>query len=261
MSAPVQHDSTAPPQTSEKTMSLAIDPTRYLVVPRLTAMNGPNLVNSLLSARLKEAPDAVNIRADRMERSAEMISRAMADRRQEQVNAPATATVFPVDQRLDSAWGALFRRLEAWSMLPEALGPEVARATTLMARLFPGGLGFTKFAFRQEWAQSETILKLIDAEKLEGEIRELAGAAFLPEIKDAHAAYKKMLDSGPKGATNPEVNLNDALRRLGSEISDYALHVIATADEARPETIEAVYGALKPIDDLRNDNGKKKAAK
>lgn len=239
-------------------MSLAIDPVPYVTVPHLNLDSGPTLVANLLKRQLKDAPEHVTIRADRMDRSADMIRRAATDRRT-QIDSPSEA--MPADRTLDGCWGGLHRRVDGWTMLPHDRYPEAERAEKLLATLFPHGLTFTKFGFRQEMQQSEAMLHQIEKDGLEADIKALAGEPFLKEVRAAHAAYKKIIDGGPKGATNPEVNIQDALQRLSSEIGDYALHVISTADEAKPETIEAAMEALKPIDDLRAEMAKKRANK
>jgi hypothetical protein len=48
-------------------------------------------------------------------------------------------------------------------------------------------------------------------------------------------------------------NLVDPLRALGRAITQYALQVVSLVEDEKPESVELVMRALRPIDDHRAD--------
>src|SRR5262249_18401445 len=102
--------------------------------------------------------------------------------------APPNARAFDLD--LDNAWGALKARLDALAELSTTdAGPDAIKAASLIAALFPDGLGFLKRPYAAEWAESDARLRRVDAEALAGDVDALAGSAFLRAVRRAHEAY------------------------------------------------------------------------
>jgi hypothetical protein len=232
-------------------MATAIDPSPYLVIPRLNLVAFGQLLAALIAKQLHGAPDAVRDRIRKLEQDAVDVEKLREERLDSGGDPDRWSRLFDLDHRLDSGWGGLSDRLIGWTKLAADKHPESARAEALHRKLFPAGLSFVKMPFEKEWAASEAILQQIDREKLGGEIDALASPQFLAEIRAAHADYSAMIDGRRPSEPVARVNVGDELKRMAADVSDYALQVIATADPRKPQTVEAARAALQPIDDFR----------
>lgn len=159
----------------------------------------------------------------------------------------------PYDQALDGAWSCLHDRIDALSRLPADRYPTVTEAARLRQTLFAEGLSFLKLPYEAEWAESQRRLDLIASQGWDTDLQRLAGSEFLTEVKRCHKDYGEVL-----GITRPlspmplEVNLADGLRKLTAAITRYTVKLCASYDEdATAEWQKAVWGALRPIDELR----------
>ena len=106
------------------------------------------------------------------------------------------------DLPLDSGWIGLRMALEALSRLTGT--PEADRATVTLARALPNGTDFVRFAFEEEWAESENLLTRIAEEGLDTDIEALVGPAFLTFIRSAHAAFGEALGLGTTARELPD---------------------------------------------------------
>jgi hypothetical protein len=142
----------------------------------------------------------------------------------------------------------LFGRVESYSWLPADECPDAARAAALLTLLFSDGLGFLKLPYNEEWSESEKRLRLVDQDKLAGDIDRIAGPEFLEEVRRAHALYGKALGMTGGVTVADEVNLAAPLRKLQQAIVSYGIKLIASANDEDPDSIAVVRAALAPID-------------
>lgn len=158
----------------------------------------------------------------------------------------------PADLRLDAAVRGLYNRIFAATDLPPEL-PEQAVAEKLLKTLFGDGLGWLTLRYDEEWAHVGKLLKRIDDEGHAANIDTVAGPAYLAEVRRAYERYGEVLGkTQPKPAYEAEqANMLDGLKELSKVIGNYTLQVLAMGDETKPETIEVVRNALRPIDEYR----------
>lgn len=236
------------------------DASQYMRPPRLDVPQAFALAIALLHALPKAAEAGVR-------RSAKALSKAtlalqvLWAARQRALSASKPSDKVAVDNRIDTAWGALKLRISGYTMLPPEADPLVARAQALETALFPKGMGFLKLAMDAEWAVSEQLLKRIDDEKLAAEVDAVAGPAFLIEIRAAHVAYGEVLGI-TKAHSVPEdvAALLEPLRAVIRAIGDYAIQVVATVDREDAASIKVVRSALLPLDRYR-EGAARRAAK
>lgn len=229
-------------------MSDDFDPTPYVRPPQYDVASGFALGVSLLSAVPEGAPE--NVR-----KAAKKLRVATVDLRQAWTSTGHSAPMEkrPADIRVDKAWGALYGRLDAYASLPSGEHKLAKRAAELLDVIYPDGLQFLTLPYNAEWAEGEKRLRLIEDDELEGDIDTLAGPEFLAEVRKAHKIYGEALGVTKAAAEVKRANLVDPLKALGRAITQYALQVIALVDDEKPESVEMVKRALRPIDDYRSD--------
>ena len=223
------------------------NPMAYLPAPRFGAADGISLTQEIIAAAPTNPTEALQRwLADMKTRSAFLQGGVVVRQKIE----PSKAR--PADLVLDASVRALYIRLDGPAQLPTDLCPEADRARELLTALFPNGLSLLKETYDKEWALVEVMLRNIDEKGLAAEIDAIAGPAYLAAVRSAHAAYGEVL--GKKNPLAKEtVNLHEGLKSLADAITGYTICVLGTADPARPETLEAVRQALKPILDYKAD--------
>ncbi len=234
-------------------MSLPFDPSAYVRKPVINVASGFALGCALVAACPKAAPADVK-RAVRKLRS------AVVNLQQEWLKRDKTKPKTDrrgADRRLDNAWGALFGRLESYARLPADEYPDAARAAELLTAMFSDGLGFVKLPYEQEWAESDKRLRLVETNKLAGDIDRVAGPMFLAEVRRAHELYGKALGVTEAVATYEEASLAGPLRAVQDAVVGYALRLIATAEEDDPSSVAMVRAALAPLDAHRAAQGRR----
>ncbi len=225
-------------------MSFPFDPSEYVRRPIVNVASGFALGSALVAACPRTASAEVK-------RAARKLRRAVVTLQQEWLQRDKIkpkADTREADIRVDNAWGALFGRLESYARLPADENTDAARAAELLAAMFSDGLGFLKLPYNEEWAESEKRLRLVDTNKLAGDIDRIAGPAFLVEVRRAHELYGKALGITAALETPDEANLATPLRALQDAVVGYALKVIATADDDDPSSMAMVRAALAPLD-------------
>lgn len=227
------------------------DPSPYQRIPNTDAPTGIALATQLLALLPKRVTPEQKNAGRKLKAALDELAEVF------RANAPrpkdsSAAERRQADLRLDRAWSALFRRVEACSLLP-AEYPESARAARLLEGFFSEGLGFLTLSFEAEWAESKRRLEQIDSEPaLAKELEQLAGTLFLSEVRKAHEQDGIALGMTGKPRENTQAPSLDApLRALRRAVVQYARATVATADEDEPETIRRVEAALEPIPRLR----------
>ncbi len=159
------------------------------------------------------------------------------------------------DRGLDGAWAAIDMRLGAWERLPSGVYPEVALAAEVRRTLLPDGLGFTQLPYREQWAESDWRVRLIDTDDLGETIEALAGPVFLAELRTAHARYGVALGITEAAPDEDEVptSMRDHWRAFRDAVKQYVLRLFGTLDETDPAAVAAVKKAVRPIGNVRDE--------
>ncbi|MCX4242028.1 hypothetical protein [Paraliomyxa miuraensis] len=220
----------------------AFDPTPYATVPTRTPAATLTLARGLLAAAPSRPTRFIARRLARLREAARDLQSVWID-----ANRPTTPVdPRPFDLALDHRWAALRTRLEACLLL--GAHDHVGRAKSMLALLFPTGLDFLTLPYAEEWAQSERRLVLIATDDLADELDELAGAAYLSELRQAHAAYGSVLGITDRKELAPEpAGVLEPLRALQAAIAGYSRGVIGLVEEDDPESIAAAQRQLEPL--------------
>jgi len=229
-------------------MSDDFDPTPYVRPPQCDVASGVALGVALLTAVPEGAPENVRKAAKKLRAATLDLQQAWSA-----TGRAAPVEKRPADIRVDKAWEALYSRLDAYASLPSGEHKGAKRAAELLDVIYPDGLQFLTLPYNAEWAEGEKRLRLIEDDELSEDIDALAGPEFLAEVRKAHTIYGEAIGVTKPSGEGKRVNLVDPLRTLGRAITQYALQVIAMVDDERPESVEVVRRALRPIDDHRAD--------
>ncbi|MGI5865705.1 MAG: hypothetical protein ACOX6T_27090 [Myxococcales bacterium] len=236
-----------------------LDPSDYIRLPFLNRATTVSLANALIAHVPKDAPpDVVKAAAN--------IKTAITtfQQRWSSVDAPSQqdgmAAVL-LDRAVDSTVSAVYSRIEACERLPAELFPKAAKATELRLRLFPEGLSFLKKTHTEEWGYCQAIIERIDSEGLAADLEAIAGPEFLQALRTAHENFGRAIGKNSPRPEEPQsANLLDSMREVSNAIKSYALKVLASVDAENPANIAAARAALKPIDDLREEQARRRAA-
>lgn len=157
-----------------------------------------------------------------------------------------------VDQLTDNLWSALRSRLQAYSVLPALDFPKSARAGELCVVLFgDDGLSFLKEPYPVQFSTMDTLIRRIDADKLQKEIDDLAGPEFLQAIRKVMPRYDAIVTAMLKRDDASGQNLLDHVRAVQRAIVNYATAVCGTVDDDEPETVKLARKLLQPIVNAR----------
>ena len=238
------------------------DPSSYTRPPRLDVRQAIALGIALLSAAAKPASAQVKKAAQLLRGCVLTLQAAWAARRRAEAAAGRPQDKHLADNRIDTAWGGLKARLDAYANLPADQVPLAPRAAELSHLLFAGSLEFLTLPMEQQWAEGENILQRIAAGGLQAEIDLAAGREFLAEVQGAQAHYGEVLGITRQKPAEPKVDtLLDPLRQLTRAIGDYSLQVVASVDRDDPETVDRARVALAPLDRVREAAAKRATAR
>lgn len=230
-----------------------------LPAPRITVASGIALAHGLHAAKPENANEAVERYAAEMKAQAELVGRRWGAREKAAGDrAPNEARL--ADQRVDTCLRAIYYRLSAATLLSPERYPEAVRVQELVDSLFPEGLSFLNVRFDNEWAHVDKLLKRIDDEKLATTIETIAGAAYLAELRLSFEKYGQVLGKTQPRPDTESITIAEDLQKLSRCVSAYAVQVVATAEESRPESVEAARRALQPLIDYRAAMSRSRAA-
>lgn len=228
-----------------------INPLDYLPPPRTNVAGGISLAHGLYAATPKNPNEALSRLAADLKARADLLETAWTAREKAERSREASEAK-PADLRLDAAVRGLYNRILAATDLSPEL-PEQSVAEKLLKALFGDGLGWLTLRYDEEWAHVAKLLKRIDDEGHAADLDTIAGPVYLAELRRAYERYGEVLGkTQPKPAYEAEpANMLDGLKELSRVIGSYTLQVLAMADETKPETLEVVRNALRPIDEYR----------
>jgi hypothetical protein len=155
-----------------------------------------------------------------------------------------------IDAVLDGAWVGLRMALEALTKLTAR--PVSKEAAEVLRLALPHDTGFVTAAFEVQWNESETHLKRIEEDGLDARITALAGAEFMPAIRDGHAAFADALGLGDAPVESKEaVAISGAIADLTIAIAEYGRILSGELDRKDAASIDAFKKAMAPIDGHR----------
>ena len=232
---------------------LSIDVSLYTRAPRISTTNGLSLAGQLSQALPTEAPPSVVSAGARMDVAAQTLATAFGVS-----PAVVSVTARQTDTRVDRAWGGFEGRLESWQVVTqEEHRADRERAAELHAKFFSEGLGFLKYEFISEHAESEKRLHWIVGD-VETDLIRLVGEPFITNLRQAHAAYGVALGITSPITAGEAAKVAAPLRALQGAIANYSVQVVAwysNLDEAAADyadQVRAVRKALGPIDKFRD---------
>jgi len=169
----------------------SVDVSAYMRVPPLDLPSLIALCQQLLTESPSSPPTAV--RTSQME--LEQTTQRAAEGYRLALTEDAPPDSRPIDLQADIAWGAVYRRLDAYTALPSDRYPWVERAKALLATLFPEGLRFTQLEYGAQWVESEARIKTLLADRglLKTELAGLVGGDFVDELLRTHSSYGEMV--------------------------------------------------------------------
>lgn len=232
------------------------DPSPYVRPPIMDVPTGIALGTALLAAVPKSPPPNIHKASKKLGTALQNLQDAW----QQSASAGSAPDKRPADIRVDTAWGGLHARIEAYAQLPQEDFPKAKRASEILHLLFPDGLGFLTISFNAEWAEGEKRLKLIEMQNLQSDIQSIAGAEFWDELQKAHLLYGQILGITQPVESKSPINLVDPLRALGRAMVQYAMQLISLLDEGEA-SLALVRHALHPIDQHRAQQSEKRSEK
>ena len=155
------------------------------------------------------------------------------------------------DRRVDAAWEALHARLHAYDELPHDRYPEVIEARAIVATLFPDGLSFLTLPYNAEWVESDKRLRAIDEGAMAASLDRLAGAIFLEEARQAHAAYGEALGIATMRVSLTSAQLVGPAETPRKAVQRYARAMVGLVDEDELITVAMAETALRPLLEAR----------
>ncbi len=223
----------------------ALDIADYVTVPGVNVKRGIALGISVVTAIPRGGSAPVKDTGLRVRTSTVGLLQAWGVRQGRK-----SAGVHEADSRHDQAWGALRDGLKSAMALNKNPQRQQA-AITVYDKLFSNGFAFLNYPFKEQWAESERLLQLIESAELEPAI-DLAcgGPDHMEELREAHEEYGVALNITEARDAEAEVNLRDELAQLRAAIADYALQVVAWSNQAAANVVPAA-AALRPIDEQR----------
>ncbi len=144
-------------------------------------------------------------------------------------------------------------RRAGWSAeLPAGAYPEPARAERLLSILAADGLVILKLPYKEQWASMKARLDEVRAQGLDGDLVELAGRAFVDDVRLRFADYGRVLGLTHPLAADAQLNQGELLRAAQQRVTEYVIQMFASIDPERPETTATALSALRPIADARD---------
>ena len=225
------------------------DPSLYTRIPNLDMPSFIALTRQLLMALPAKPPAALKA-------SASALTAVVAESEQsfgEHIRVLDTQDSRPVDLAADVSWGSFQRFLSAYAELPHDRYPKAAQAESLLAALFPTGLGFLTLEYGAQWAEAEQRVRRIQKDKLKPVIVALGGGDFLTEIERCHTAYGEMVGvTKVKTKKNKRPDLRTERLKLQQALTAHAIQLVAMVLSGGESALEAAQPSFDAIDAYRD---------
>lgn len=226
------------------------DPHHLVDLPALDSRSAGVLVAQLASAaaeagRAQPLPDYLARALERVQVAAHALAETQRDRLA--AGGAEPETVRSTDLEVDTGWACLNGFLSAFARLPDQL-PQAQQARKLLAVLYPDGLRFTRLPAREEWAESDKRLTLMERDGLAPLIDALGGTPFLEHLRSAHSAYGVALGITAEKPVEPTAPLlGDQRRDLLGALRSYVLQVVAYGDRDEGGSKALAEHLLRPL--------------
>lgn len=246
----------------------AIDPTRYVVVPRATVRRQLALGRVLVKYKPEQASEDVEHAVKALNDTIATLTQAFADRHVEKSSGVGGDDV-ALDVFVDDVWYVIDERLQHWKAFerpavqrlaegqdPEGFDYEAAserahQAAKLWKQLFSAGLDGLRLPHAEQAEFTRTLWTVIDREGLEPQLSELVGADFVAAARDAQIHYDEMVNAQSARAQGSIVNLRQLAVQLQQSIQKYMFSLLAMNREDDPKIVEQIRRALRPVDAVR----------
>ncbi len=204
-----------------------LDLSRHFAVPAAGVAQSVALGISLLSAVPATAPTPVVNAALRLRTSTVALQTDWAGRLQTQAQSTA---VRPIDSLADTAWRGLHTALQAAVTLRGT--PRADAAEGVLQQVFPEGRTFLTLAHKDQWAEAERRLQVIEDNDLEPAITSaVGGTEYLEQVRTTHQSYGAALNITEAAVPSIDVDLQEGVENLRSAIRGYMLQVMAWANQ------------------------------
>ena len=225
--------------------SMSFDPSLYDTVPQTNVAGTLALVRSLVTAGTSGPSTPAAKKALKRVREA---GESLRSAHQAAPPARLESQTRAADTAVDRIWNAVEQRLVAHLELG---GKEAEEARRIHEILFPSGLGFLAFKYREQWAEGEAVLARIASEGLEPALDTLVGKPFLEAVRERQRRYGEVLGiTQAKPLEEGAPALVEPLREVRRAISTYVRVWAAAADNGDVDARDAS-AALAPLDTLR----------
>jgi hypothetical protein len=223
-------------------------PQDFIHLPPLSEAGTLTLIEDLEAAvksAPRKVPPTVVTAISRLLETSRALKHAIATR--EKAGSAHDPRARAADRALDDAWGAIQSWLLGWTRLPEKLHPRVHDARALYTALFPKGLQFLTYEFKDEWKESQARLDAIADLRYDALLDSLGGRAFLDNITRAHKAYGEALHITGGAGPDPDDGVQVALDATHMALREYVAQVAATVRRSEPESVQVADHLLAPL--------------
>jgi hypothetical protein len=244
------------------------DPTPYQTAPQLPLQTLVVLGKTLASRVPGDVPAYVEEGKSAMLAVVAEAEAAMVIRLRESNEARLTADL-NFDNAIDGLWALLRERLKGWSRYErpgldvllhdkalkvdfEEVRIKAARAGVLATQLFGEG---TLEMLSKPWPEQSqlmaNVLRLIETDKLDEGLLELAGDELLPIIAHCQTLYVAMVDRRSSQTSSSQADLRGLRAKLQRAIVRHNGLMMTLMNPAKPGTRGMVEQALEPMITLR----------
>jgi hypothetical protein len=250
-------------------MKVAIDRSRYFVVPRTSARRHLTLGRLLDKRKPKQASVDLEAAAKVMNQAVFDLTSAYVERHLEHSQAsPAEEVEF--DLYTDQLWAVIDSRLDHWEVFQRPAGVRLAahqspggfdyvacvdeakQAERVRELLFGlRGVDFTRLKYVEQAEYMTTLWQVIEQEELGEALVEFVGAKFYGALRDGQPRYLEMIEQRSARERGSNVNLRELALELQQAIQNYLIALLAGIRDDDSENVAIHRHALQPVDALR----------
>ncbi len=240
-----------------------VEASNYTSVPKVNAQSGVALARALIVALPKDSPPSTRHAARQMRAVAITLQRSVAASHAAEPSGEKR-TSRAIDNEADALHSTVTRRLEDHELLAAHEPAKAQQAATLKKALYPKGDALWRGDMMTQWQATEDWFIALAVDGREAALRSLVGGGFVDAIRAVHAEYGEAIGTTkPRAPTPPKVDLAAPLAALAQSMQDLALQLVALANDgsASDALRSAARDALRPIDDHREGNARRTAAR
>jgi hypothetical protein len=238
---------------NSNTKSRSFDPNDLIMLPVLDTSSAMALAEAMVSRAKEERLTAAEEDAFRS------LDRALSELSDAHLQRFDAAPALEVEKKAAgrawrTAWSALHSFLQAQSLRPTPESEGRAGALRILASVFEEGLTFVKLPYKGGWAEGNQRLRWLgDHEEV---VEQLGGAGFLEDLREAHAAYGRVLGITAATEAPVVVAVRQPLDVLRAHLREYVLQVSAQGARGTAAGKEKARRLLAPIVEWPSQRGK-----